>query len=96
MLHALLPHAKRMLVTASPHPRAEKPEQLVKAAAALGFEVTPMPDVAAALESALVDAGPADLICVTGSLFLVAAAREAWLRRNGLPLPPLDPLAVSG
>lgn len=96
MLQALLPHARRMFVTASPHPRAEKSEHLVEAAAALGFQVTPKPDIAAALESALAEAGPTELVCVTGSLFLVAAARESWLRRNGLPLPPLDPLTVSG
>jgi dihydrofolate synthase/folylpolyglutamate synthase len=95
MLAALLPHAARMLMVASRHPRAEKAESLTALAGAMGYQTTPRPDVASALEAALAGAGPADLICVTGSLFLVADAREAWLRRNDLPLPPLDPLVVS-
>jgi dihydrofolate synthase/folylpolyglutamate synthase len=96
MLQVLLPHAQHMFVTASRHPRAEKPELLAEAALSLGFQVTPVPDIAAALVSALAEAGPPDLLCVTGSLFLVADAREAWLRGQRLPLPPLDPLTVSG
>ncbi|HXV44258.1 MAG TPA: cyanophycin synthetase, partial [Anaerolineae bacterium] len=95
MLAALLPHAAHMFMLASRHPRAEKAERLTALAEAMGYQTTPMPDVASALEQALAGAGQIDLICVTGSLFLVADAREAWLRRNGLPLPPLDPLVVS-
>ena len=95
MLAALLPHAARMFTVASRHPRAEKAERLTALAEAMGYQTTPMPDVASALEQALAGAGQTDLICVTGSLFLVADVREAWLRRNGLPLPPLDPLVVS-
>jgi dihydrofolate synthase/folylpolyglutamate synthase len=96
MLQALLPQATRMLVTASRHPRAAAPEFLVMAAASLGYSVIPVADITAALEMALHQAQPNELICVTGSLFLVAAAREAWLQRQNLPLPPLDPLTVSG
>jgi dihydrofolate synthase/folylpolyglutamate synthase len=95
MLKVLLPVSSQMFVTASRHPRAEKPEKLVALAAELGVEVRPMPDVQAALDSALVETDPNNLICVTGSLFLVADAREAWLRRTGLPLPPIDPVIVS-
>jgi hypothetical protein len=39
----------------------------------------------------LAEAAPEDLILATGSLFLVADVREAWLQINGLPLPPRDP-----
>jgi dihydrofolate synthase/folylpolyglutamate synthase len=95
MLAALLPHAARMFMAASRHPRAEKAERLTALAEAMGYQTRPMPDVSSALEAALAGAGQADLICVTGSLFLVADAREAWLRRNSLPLPPLDPLVMS-
>jgi dihydrofolate synthase/folylpolyglutamate synthase len=84
-----------MLVTASRHPRAENPERLAELAGEMGYQVTPEPNIALALDKTLAKAGPADLICVTGSLFLVAGAREAWLRRNRLPLPPIDPLVVS-
>jgi dihydrofolate synthase/folylpolyglutamate synthase len=95
MLQVLLPHTRTILTTASRHPRAEKPERLAEQAAELGYKVRPVPDISSALDFALAGAGPADLICVTGSLFLVADAREAWLRRSGLPLPPIDPLVVS-
>jgi folylpolyglutamate synthase/dihydropteroate synthase len=84
-----------MFAVASRHPRAEKAERLTALAAELGYVVTPLPDVLTALERALAEAGPDALICVTGSLFLVADAREAWLRRHNLPLPPLDPVVVS-
>jgi dihydrofolate synthase/folylpolyglutamate synthase len=95
MLKALLPESSQMFIVASRHPRAEKPEKLVSLATEMGYEVRPMASVPAALDSALAEAGPDDLICVTGSLFLVADVREAWLRRNHLPLPPIDPLIVS-
>ena len=91
MLKVLLPVADKILVTASVHPRSEKPDNLLKIAADLGYEVTPIPDVPAALEQALTNAAEDELICAAGSLFLVADVREAWLRRNRLPLPPIDP-----
>jgi dihydrofolate synthase/folylpolyglutamate synthase len=91
MLKVLLPYAHKMLVTASSHHRSEKPENLAGLAAELGYEVTPVPDVSTALEMALVDNDRNDLICVTGSLFVVADVREAWLRRNKRALPPIDP-----
>jgi dihydrofolate synthase/folylpolyglutamate synthase len=91
MLKVLLPYAHKMLVTASSHHRSEKPENLARLAAELGYEVTPVPDVSTALEMALVDNDRNDLICVTGSLFVVADVREAWLRRNKRALPPIDP-----
>lgn len=95
MLTALLPVSRRMFVVASRHPRAEKAENLAALAAEIGGEARPMLSIQAALDSALTEASPNDLICVTGSLFLVADAREAWLRRTGLPLPPIDPVIVS-
>jgi len=95
MLKALLSLSSQMFIVASRHPRAEKPEKLAALASEMGYEVRPMSSVPAALDSALAEAGPDDLICVTGSLFLVADGREAWLRRNGLPLPALDPFVVS-
>jgi dihydrofolate synthase/folylpolyglutamate synthase len=95
MLEQLLPVADKMYAVAARHPRAETPENLVATVAKLGGQIEPMPTVAAALEQALAEADPESLICVTGSLFLVADAREAWLRRKGLPLPPIDPLVIS-
>ncbi len=95
MLAVLLPVASLVLVTASHHPRAEKPEKLVALTNGMGYNAQPVPDVSQALQLALADADPEGLVCVTGSLFLVADAQEAWMRRQGLPLPPLDPVGIS-
>lgn len=92
MLNIFLPAAQRMIVTASIHPRAERPESLAAIAAGLGAEATPAPGAPQALEQALAGLPPDGMICAAGSLFLVADVREAWLRRNGLPLPPIDPI----
>ena len=51
-------------------------------------------NVPQALDKALLEAEQDDLICATGSLFLVADAREAWLRRNNMDLPPIDPIIL--
>ena len=95
MLQVLLPAADKMLVVAARHPRAEAPERLVAAAAELGGKIIPAPDMPTALEKALARAGQDGVVCACGSLFLVADAREAWMRRNGLPLPPIDPMIIS-
>lgn len=91
VLHELLPIADRTIVTRSRHPRAADPEILGQTAAGLGFQSSIIPDVPEALGVILGNADANDLICVTGSIFTVADAREAWYKRNGLPLPPIDP-----
>ncbi len=90
-LHELLPAADQVYVTRSRHPRAAAPEILSQAVAALDYESDTVASVPQALDVALEKAAPNDLICITGSIFTVADAREAWCQRNGLPLPPLDP-----
>jgi dihydrofolate synthase/folylpolyglutamate synthase len=96
MLHALLPVADKMYTVASRHPRAEPPEQLAEAGKTIGGNnIQPVDSMEQAVALALAEAGPQDLICVTGSLFLVADAREVWLKRNKLALPPIDPMVVS-
>jgi dihydrofolate synthase/folylpolyglutamate synthase len=95
MLAVLVPAAERLYMAASPHPRAAKPEKLAALAANLGGRVGPIAEVPVTLERALAEVGQEGLICVTGSLFLVADVREIWLKRNGLPLPPIDPMIVS-
>ena len=94
MLKVLLPYANKMIVTTSSHHRSETPANLAGMAAQLGYEVRPVSELSAALEMALADSGPDDLICATGSLFLVADVREAWLRRTGGDLPPIDPQII--
>jgi dihydrofolate synthase/folylpolyglutamate synthase len=89
ILAELLPTAKALVLTRSRHPRAltnlealaERAEPLLRR----GDTHAPLvltDDAPEALERARELAGPDDLICVTGSLFVVAAAREAL----GIPL----------
>ena len=92
MLTALLPLAKQTFMVASRHSRAEKPARLVEFAATLGYEVSAMPDVSAALEIALAQAESNSVVCIAGSLFLAADARELWLKKNAVSLPPIDPV----
>ena len=73
-----------MIVTKSGHPRSADPAQL----ADLVRKVNPTCPISvqtsldSALTEALAWAGPDDLICVTGSIFVVAQARRAWAARH--------------
>jgi dihydrofolate synthase / folylpolyglutamate synthase len=75
---ALVPQAAAVVLTRSRHHRAMDIDRIV---AEVGLHLRgPLvitADVVAALEAARGLAGPADLICVTGSLFVAAEAREA-------------------
>jgi len=95
ILAALLPITKAMFVVASSHPRAEKAVRLAHIVSDLGYQATVMPDVAEAMRQAITQAQPDNVVCVTGSLFLVADAREIWLRQSYQPLPPFDPIISS-
>jgi len=90
-LRELLPVARRTLITRSRHPRAAAPEALLETVVRLGWQASVITPVGQAIEAALQNGGINDLICVTGSIFTVADAREYWFRRNGMPLPPIDP-----
>jgi dihydrofolate synthase/folylpolyglutamate synthase len=83
MMKELTSRADELILTRSTHPRAADPDQ----AAALGTEgsarTTVVNDVASALWQALERSNPRDLVCVTGSLFVVAEARAAWLDAHG-------------
>jgi dihydrofolate synthase/folylpolyglutamate synthase len=92
LLRTLLPLSNRIFMAQSRHPRAATPQMLAETATALGFAVKTEPTIERALNTALDMAQPRDVICVTGSLFCVAEAREAWLRGHALPLPPIDPV----
>ncbi len=81
ILAELLPVAQRVIVTRASNSRAASLESLREQIAKQGYEPTLADNVGAALEIALTDQQP---IIVTGSLFTVADAREAWLTRQGL------------
>ncbi len=72
----LAPMADRIIVTRSRHPRATRPEVLAGEFARLGREVEVVGNVAEAVAEARRKAGGRDLICATGSLFLVAEVIE--------------------
>jgi dihydrofolate synthase/folylpolyglutamate synthase len=75
---ALAPHAAAVVLTRSHHHRAMDLDRIaVEVRAHLNGPLLVAADVPAALEAARSMAGPADLICITGSLFVVADAREA-------------------
>lgn len=89
ILAELLPTAKALVLTRSRHPRALADLDALAERAALllrrGDTHAPLviaSDAPEALDHARELAGPGDLICVTGSLFVVAAARETL----GIPL----------
>ncbi|HMQ32211.1 MAG TPA: cyanophycin synthetase [Chloroflexaceae bacterium] len=78
MAAALVPHAAAVVLTRSGHPRAMDIDRMVaEVGQHLRGPLVVTPDVRSALDAARGLSGPRDLICVTGSLFVVAAAREA-------------------
>ena len=82
MLRHFAPGAEQLILTVAPHPRAAPPELLQETALGLASDLPAPPRMAPSLEAALQQAaalaGPADLICVTGSLFLVAELLKEW------------------
>ncbi|HET9476029.1 MAG TPA: cyanophycin synthetase, partial [Dehalococcoidia bacterium] len=72
----LAPLAERVLAVRANHPRAMAADDVAKAfrGAAVASEV--VDNVGAALERALAEAGNSGVICLTGSLFVAAEARE--------------------
>jgi dihydrofolate synthase/folylpolyglutamate synthase len=90
LIEALLAEADRAIAARTQHPRAADPAWLQAQAAVLGFQVEMAPSVAQALVLALDGAGPDDLICCTGSVFVAAEARAAWFALQGLSAPPSD------
>ncbi len=80
MVRVLAPMANRIIATSSHHPRAAKAERIVAAVETLDPplpEIVVAPDVPRAVRNALSSAGRADVICATGSLYVVAETREA-------------------
>ncbi len=92
MLRELLPLADEVIFTRARNPRAASPEEMLREAESMGSKGRVVEPAGKAVEEALKEAGPEDLVCVTGSLFLVADAREAWALLSGKPMPPVDPV----
>ncbi|MDA1096732.1 MAG: hypothetical protein O3B84_05695, partial [Chloroflexi bacterium] len=67
------------IATASRHARSASPDALADALWEAGVPVRPEPTVARALDRALQELTPGGMVLVTGSLFVVAEAREHML-----------------
>jgi dihydrofolate synthase/folylpolyglutamate synthase len=65
-----------VIVTRSHHPRAVEPARLVSEFSKRGIIPEVAENAASAVELALNKAMPGDLICATGSLFIVAEVME--------------------
>lgn len=91
ILPRLLAGATSVVATGARHPRAMPAAEVADAVATLGLPVTVAPDAESALDLALDRADAGAVVVATGSIFLAAEVRLAWLRRAGLPLPPCDP-----
>ena len=72
----LFPLFDKVIATCSRHPRATAPALLKTEFARHGVETQVVEGVSTALSQALALAGDGDLICVAGSLFVVAEAIE--------------------
>ena len=76
MLGELAPISSLIVVTRSRHPRALAPALILDEMERQGVKGELAESVSSAAERALAVAGPDDLICATGSLFVAAEARE--------------------
>jgi len=76
MVSELVPLFDKVIVTHSTHPRAMAAGPIVSEFGRHGVEAQTADDISGALRLALNLAGQRDLICVTGSLFVVAGAIE--------------------
>jgi dihydrofolate synthase/folylpolyglutamate synthase len=90
MMRELFPLAHQIIIAQAQHPRAADAGALRERCLAFEREVVVSGSVAEALSLALKTAGPQDLICATGSVFVVAEAREAWAEMQGWEMPERD------
>jgi dihydrofolate synthase/folylpolyglutamate synthase len=79
MVAELASFPNRVIVTSSRHPRAVSPDSLARQFARQGMSAEVTENVSEAIEIAVAGAAPGDLICVTGSLFIVAEAMEYFV-----------------
>jgi dihydrofolate synthase/folylpolyglutamate synthase len=90
MLRAMNVSAARLVVACPPpSPRALPPAEVAAAAERLACPAQVTATVPEAVDLALAEARPGELVLITGSLYVVGAAR-AWLRprRSGRPSQP--------
>lgn len=86
MLRALAPSVQRVYLTKAFHPRAAQPAALEEKAAEHGLDSRRVPNVMTAVSTAVSEAGPTDVVLVTGSLFVVGEVLSRW-REEDRPFP---------
>ncbi len=74
----LFPLASEVIFTQPDTSRSISSSQLAEIAGHHASHFTIIPDAGKALESAIVQAAPQDVICITGSLYLVGQLRRHW------------------
>ncbi len=74
----LFPLASEVMFTQPNTPRATSAAQLAEIAAHHAARCKIIPDPEKALESAIAQAAPGDVICITGSLYLAGQLRHHW------------------
>lgn len=79
----LVPEADEVIVTRAQIHRAAEPETICSEVEKLKNSVIIQPTVQASIDYAMNKlASEKDLICITGSIFIVAEARELWLNQD--------------
>ncbi|MBT9163609.1 MAG: Folylpolyglutamate synthase [Chloroflexi bacterium] len=86
----LAPFFDKVITTAAQHPRAVAAKALAQEFARQGVEAQAVENVAQAVSEALAQAGKRDLICATGSLFVVAEVIEEARGIAGERYPSMD------
>lgn len=79
MIKELLPGTIHIFCSQSTHPRAMDAEKLFKQILPITGSVSAINDIRTALEKAIMLAGEKAVVLVTGSIFVAATARIAWL-----------------
>lgn len=78
VLGELAPLAKAVVVTRPNSPRAGDWQNLAVEVRKYVSRVYLIENIGAAVDKSIALAGPLDLVCITGSLYMVAEAREKW------------------
>jgi dihydrofolate synthase/folylpolyglutamate synthase len=80
----------RVMLTQAVHPRAQDPEELVERVAGYGIKPEVVPSVRQAVELALAEAKPDEVVLACGSLFVVAEARAVATTPAALADEPMS------
>jgi len=86
MLAHLMPHAASFTITRSHSTRAADPDWIARLSASFGVTPTIASDPASALAHAHALAQADEVVCATGSLFIVAEVRAAWFAARAMPV----------